>query len=199
MTVKNDFSIESNFATWYFSENAPPGNRKIVLNRDFVLVVSPAAVGPGLAWARSARRARLHHCFGGSSRQAGSLWSTRSGASRDDSANAGSCQSWFNSGSPRPLLGQDWQRLISALAGTPPSSSFTVRPNTGQSGATGIPKPSTRGSARTNPRTSKQLPATSARRSNLRRTHFIGKQPYRLRSQPSQGFPIALPLSEKPA
>ena len=56
-------------------------------------------------------------------------WSTRSGASRDDSANAGSCQSWFNSGSPRPLLGQDWQRLISALAGTPPSSSFTIGPD----------------------------------------------------------------------
>ena len=42
----------SSFATWRFSENAPPGSRKIVLNRHFVLVASPAAVGPGLAEAR---------------------------------------------------------------------------------------------------------------------------------------------------
>ena len=99
MTVKNDFSIRSDFVTWRFSENAPLGSRKIVLNRHFVLRGSPSAVKPGLAWAGSARRARLRHRFGGSSRQAGSpSWSTRSGASRGDSANAGSCQFWFNGG-----------------------------------------------------------------------------------------------------
>ena len=72
MTVKNDFSIRSDFVTWRFSENAPLGSRKIVLNRHFVLRGSPSAVKPGLAWAGSARRARLRHRFGGSSRQAGS-------------------------------------------------------------------------------------------------------------------------------
>ena len=41
MTVKNDFPIRSNFATWRFSENAPPEGRKIVLNRHFVLRGSP--------------------------------------------------------------------------------------------------------------------------------------------------------------
>ena len=97
MTVKNDFPTGSNFATWRFSENAPPGSRKIVLNRHFVLRGSPSAVKPGLTWAGSARRAGLRHRFGGSSRQAGSpSWSTRSGASRGDSANAGSCRSWFD-------------------------------------------------------------------------------------------------------
>ena len=72
MTVKNDFSIRSDFVTWRFSENAPLGSRKIVLNRHFVLRGSPSAVKPGLAWAGSARRAGLRHRFGGSSRQAGS-------------------------------------------------------------------------------------------------------------------------------
>ena len=47
-------------------------DRKIVLNRHFVLPHRRSAVKPGLAWARSARRARLRHRFGGSSRQAGS-------------------------------------------------------------------------------------------------------------------------------
>ena len=46
MTVKNDFSIESNFATWYFSENAPLGSGKIVLNRHFALNASPVYVEP---------------------------------------------------------------------------------------------------------------------------------------------------------
>src|SRR5699024_11099618 len=40
--------IRSNFATWHFSKNAPAESRKIVLNRDFVLDVSPAVVRSGL-------------------------------------------------------------------------------------------------------------------------------------------------------
>ena len=76
-----------------------PGSR--ISKHEFVSFLvsqrrSPSAVKPGLAWAGSARRARLRHRFGGSSRQAGSpSWSTRSGASRGDSANAGLCRFWF--------------------------------------------------------------------------------------------------------
>ena len=137
--LRNDFSIRSNFATWYFSENAPPGNRKIVLNRDFVLVVSPtAAIRISI---------EVDFSFGGHSSIVIFYCQTKHGAIRRDR-------------NPQAL-----DPRIDA----------------------------------NEPLISKQLPATSVRRSNLRRTRFIGKQPYRLRTQPSQGFPIALPLSEKPA
>ena len=73
MTVKNDFSVP-----WKGVFGETPGReiksgQKIVLNRHFVLPHRRSAVKPGLAWARSARRARLRRHFRGSSQQAGSL------------------------------------------------------------------------------------------------------------------------------
>jgi len=41
MTVKNDFSTERIFTTWYFSKNCLERSEKIVLNRHFVLTQSP--------------------------------------------------------------------------------------------------------------------------------------------------------------
>ena len=76
-----------------------PGSR--ISKHEFVSILvsqrrSPSAVKPGLAWARSARRARLRHRFGGSSRQADPPKHPIRCFGGGGSANAGSCQSWFN-------------------------------------------------------------------------------------------------------
>ena len=69
------------------------------------------AVKPRSAWAKSACRARPRHRFGSPDRQMRSLRSTRPGASEEASANAGSCQFWFNSGNRLSPMSRRRQRL----------------------------------------------------------------------------------------
>ena len=158
MTVKNDFLVGTNFATWCFSENAPVGNGKIVLNRHFVLRGSPVSVKPGLTRTHVlpvlsrtppvGRPARPPPGWIGGFR---GVWAIRARRRPSEtparanpaqgSASMSSYQSWFRRDDRLPLLNQDWygpSRLVaqgSAIALEVPAGKRT--PRSTRSGASG--------------------------------------------------------------